>query len=52
MSNYEKSGRTFIACQGREYSNHDIVARLNRDCPGGYTVKSNTKRDDGVVFAK
>lgn len=52
MSNYEKSGRTFIAYQGREYSNHDIVARLNRDCPGGYTVKSNTKRDDGVVFAK
>lgn len=52
MSNYEKSGRTFIAYQGREFNNHNIVARLNRDCPSGYTVKSSTKPNDGVVFAK
>ena len=52
MSNYEKSGRTFVAYQGREFSNHNIVARLNRDCPSGYTVKSSTKPNDGVVFAK
>ena len=52
MSNYEKSGRTFIAYQGKEFSNHNIVARLNRDCPSGYTVKSSTKPNDGVVFAK
>ena len=52
MSNYEKSGRTFIAYQGREFSSHNIVARLNRDCPSCYTVKSSVKRDDNVVFAK
>ena len=52
MSNYEKSGGTFIAYQGKEFSNHNIVARLNRDCPSGYTVKSSTKPNDGVVFAK
>lgn len=52
MSNYEKSVRTFVAYQGREFSNLNIVARLNRDCPSGYTVKSSTKPNDGVVFAK
>ena len=54
MSNYEKSVRTFVAYQGREreFSNINIVARLNRDCPSGYTVKSSTKPNDGVVFAK
>ena len=52
MSNYEKSVITFVAYQGREFSNLNIVARLNRDCPSGYTVKSSTKSNDGVVFAK
>ena len=52
MSNYEKSGRTFVAYQGREFNSHDIVARLNRDCPSDYTVRVSNKRDDGVVFAK
>lgn len=52
MSNYEKSGRTFIAYKGTEYSCHDIIARLNRECPSGYTIKSSTRSDDDVIFAK
>ena len=46
----EKSGKTFIAYYGSEFSKSAVEGVLNELCPYGYTVKSRTC--DNVVFSK
>ena len=52
MSNYEKSGRTFIAYKGRDYTENDIVRKLREKCPSYYTVKTINRNEKGVIFSK
>lgn len=52
MEDYEKSGKIFIAYKGREYDEDDIVSKLRQVCPSCYTVKSCTRNEHGIVFAK
>ena len=52
MSNYEKSGKGFIAYKGSEYSKQDITSRLEKICPNYFTVKSVEKQNSDVIFAK
>lgn len=52
MSNYEKSGRTFIAYKGRDYTENDIVRKLKEKCPSYYTVKTINRNEKGVIFSK
>ena len=52
MSNYEKSGKVFIAYKGREFSESDIARRLSSECSSYYTVKTFRRTDDDVIFAK
>lgn len=52
MSNYEKSGRIFIAYKGNEFDEDDIVRKLRQNCSSYYTVRSLTRNDSGVIFAK
>lgn len=52
MEDYERSGKVFIAYKGREYDEDDIVSKLRQACPSCYTVKSYTRSEQGVVFAK
>lgn len=52
MSNYEKSGKIFIAYKGDEYTESDIAKKLNEVCPSYYTVKTMSRLEQGVVFSK
>ena len=52
MSDYEKSGKVFIAYKGDELTENDIVRKLSDICPSYYTVKAMTRGEYGVVFAK
>lgn len=52
MSNYEKSGKIFIAYKGSEYDSNEITRKLNQRCPSSYSVKSFNRGENGVVFAK
>ncbi|MBE6151547.1 MAG: hypothetical protein E7162_07055 [Firmicutes bacterium] len=52
MSNYEKSGKIFIAYKGDEYTESEISRKLSEYCSGCYTVKSMSRPEHGVVMAK
>ena len=52
MSNYEKSGRIFIAYRGNEFTENDIARKLREKCPSYYTVKTTNRSDKGVIFSK
>ena len=52
MGSYEKSGRIFIAYKGTEYDEDDLKGALIRKCPGGFTVKTASRRSDDVYFSK
>ncbi len=52
MEEYEKSGKIFIAYKGKDYDEDDIVSKLRQSCNSYFTVKSISRNDYGVVFAK
>lgn len=52
MGDYEKSGRVFVAYKGTEYDEVDIKGVLDRKCPGGFAVKTTTRRYENVIFSK
>ena len=52
MSNYEKSGRVFIAYKGNEYDESELVRKLRSTFVSSYTVKTLNRSDSDVIFAK
>ena len=52
MEDYERSGKTFIAYKGSEFSKTDIVRCLEAICPTQYTVKTIVRNQSNLVLAK
>ncbi len=52
MSNYEKSGRVFIAYKGTEFDESELVRKLRSTYVSSYTVKTLCRNDSNVIFAK
>ncbi len=52
MEEYEKSGKIFIAYKGTDYDEDDIASKLRQSCNSYFTVKSISRNDYGVIFAK
>ncbi len=52
MEDYEKSGRYFIAYQGREFSYEDIIRKLDSICPYNYSINHKEISNKGIIFAK
>jgi len=52
MNNYEKSGKTFIAYKGNDYTENDITRKLREKCSSYYTVRTLNRSEKGVIFSK
>ena len=52
MSNYEKSGKVFIAYKGNEFDESELVRKLRTTYVSSYTVKTLCRSDSDVIFAK
>ena len=52
MSNYEKSGKIFIAYKGNEFDESELIRKLRTTFISSYTVKSFCRSDSDVIFAK
>ena len=52
MSSENKSGRAFIAYQGREYTSDEIQKKLSKRRGQSFIVKSEVDKATGTIFAK